>query len=424
MTTDRITGVSGFLGIKAPCKAAATSNITLSGEQTIDGVACITGDRVLVTGQIIEADNGIYVVSTGGWTRAKDWNGINDIVQGTYVKVSQGSVNEGLWYVNTNNPIIIGTTSVTFTKELSFSAPNLGDLLGDSDDIDEGATNLFLTTAERSKLSGIAAGAEVNVNADWNAVSGDAQILNKPTLGTIAAQDADDVTIAGGNATLTGGTFDDVLTTDLQATTSAGLNFKTNSGVTAFSYGGGGSTTLVLSGGLSLGGTTFTDSTGADTKLASGTAGTNGNVAMWNSDGDVVDGNVVAANILVDSDIGVAIQAYDADILKADTTDTLTVGYSTTPNNLGTITSGTVTPDEADGQQQYYVNGGAHTLAPPTNNTCITLQVTNNASAGAITTSSFTIVTGDTLTTTDGDDFFLRIEKLNGFSQLHITALQ
>jgi hypothetical protein len=31
-------------------------------------------------------------------------------------------------------------------------------------------------------LTGIATGAEVNVNADWNAVSGDAQILNKPTI--------------------------------------------------------------------------------------------------------------------------------------------------------------------------------------------------------------------------------------------------
>ena len=37
------------------------------------------------------------------------------------------------------------------------------------------------TTAEKEKLSDIAAGAEVNVNADWNATSGDAQILNKPT---------------------------------------------------------------------------------------------------------------------------------------------------------------------------------------------------------------------------------------------------
>lgn len=41
------------------------------------------------------------------------------------------------------------------------------------------------TTAEKSKLEGIAAGAEVNVNADWNATSGDAQILNKPTIPTL-----------------------------------------------------------------------------------------------------------------------------------------------------------------------------------------------------------------------------------------------
>lgn len=38
------------------------------------------------------------------------------------------------------------------------------------------------TTAEKTKLAGIASGAEVNVNADWNASSGDAQILNKPTI--------------------------------------------------------------------------------------------------------------------------------------------------------------------------------------------------------------------------------------------------
>jgi len=41
-------------------------------------------------------------------------------------------------------------------------------------------TNAF-TDSEKTKLSGISSGAEVNVNSDWNAVSGDAQILNKPT---------------------------------------------------------------------------------------------------------------------------------------------------------------------------------------------------------------------------------------------------
>lgn len=41
------------------------------------------------------------------------------------------------------------------------------------------------TSAEKTKLNNIQAGAEVNVNADWNATSGDAQILNKPTIPVI-----------------------------------------------------------------------------------------------------------------------------------------------------------------------------------------------------------------------------------------------
>jgi len=45
----------------------------------------------------------------------------------------------------------------------------------------------FLSAADKTKLDGIAAGAEVNVNADWNATSGDAQILNKPTTMTPTA---------------------------------------------------------------------------------------------------------------------------------------------------------------------------------------------------------------------------------------------
>lgn len=46
----------------------------------------------------------------------------------------------------------------------------------------------IMTAADKGKLAGIEAGAEVNVNADWNASGGDAQILNKPTLGTAAAK--------------------------------------------------------------------------------------------------------------------------------------------------------------------------------------------------------------------------------------------
>ena len=52
----------------------------------------------------------------------------------------------------------------------------------DTDNHVSGTTNKVFTVTEQTKLSGIAAGAEVNVQADWNAASGDAAILNKPTI--------------------------------------------------------------------------------------------------------------------------------------------------------------------------------------------------------------------------------------------------
>ena len=109
-------------------------------------------------------------------------------------------------------------------------------------------------------------------------------------------------------------------------------------------------------------------------------------------------------------------------------------GASATPYNAGTKASGTYTPDEANANFQYAVNGGAHTLAPPTNNCTLVIQYTNNStmviqytnngSAGTITVSGFTVVDGDTATTTDGHDFFYYITKLNGFSLLTVKALQ
>ena len=60
-----------------------------------------------------------------------------------------------------------------------------------------------ITTAEQTKLASIATGAEVNVNADWNAVTGDAQILNKPTI-PAAADGSETKVTAGTNVTVTG----------------------------------------------------------------------------------------------------------------------------------------------------------------------------------------------------------------------------
>ena len=60
-------------------------------------------------------------------------------------------------------------------------------LLGKVDKVDgKGLSSNDYTADEKAKLANIAAGAEVNVNADWNASTGDAAILNKPTIPSAA----------------------------------------------------------------------------------------------------------------------------------------------------------------------------------------------------------------------------------------------
>lgn len=127
----------------------------------------------------------------------------------------------------------------------------------------------------------------------------------------------------------------------------------------------------------------------------------------------------------VNLEIGTDVQAYDADILKADTSDDLAVGYTSTSSDQGTKTTGTFTPTFATRNIQRYINGGAHTLAPPSSGEgTMVIQITNNGSAGAITTSGFTIVTGDSFTTTNGHDFMCYISVVNSFSHLNVVALQ
>lgn len=116
-TIDRIRGINSGIAIKAPCRVRTTANITLSGLHTIDGVALAADDRVLVMAQSTQSENGIYKASTGSWVREPDFDGNRDIVNGTLVYVTAGSVYaESLWVVTSANPITIGTTSITFDR--------------------------------------------------------------------------------------------------------------------------------------------------------------------------------------------------------------------------------------------------------------------------------------------------------------------
>jgi hypothetical protein len=121
---DRLDGLSSSAAIKGPVRVATTANITLYGEQTIDGVAIEDGDRVLVKDQTAGYENGIYVADTGQWRRAKDFNRTRDVVTGTQVYVTNGTISGGRWFgVTTANPVVVGTTDIDF--EVS---DNLGEI--------------------------------------------------------------------------------------------------------------------------------------------------------------------------------------------------------------------------------------------------------------------------------------------------------
>lgn len=108
-----IAAAAGY-SVIAPVRVATTANITLSGEQTIDGIAAIAGDRVLVKAQSSAAANGVYVVASGAWSRATDFDESSEAVTGSYVLVNEGDTNAGAWVLVTQGTITVGTTAQTW----------------------------------------------------------------------------------------------------------------------------------------------------------------------------------------------------------------------------------------------------------------------------------------------------------------------
>lgn len=87
-------------------RVATTANITLSGLQTIDGVALSNGNRVLVKNQTDPKQNGTYTAASGAWSRTAEGGTDSNPVSSLEAWVQEGSVNgKTAWYLLTADPV-------------------------------------------------------------------------------------------------------------------------------------------------------------------------------------------------------------------------------------------------------------------------------------------------------------------------------
>lgn len=100
---------------KNPVVAATTADITLSGEQTIDDIAVVTGDRVLVKTQSDQTENGIYLADSGAWTRTSDANSGAELNH-AIVSVQSGTLNGDKAFEQTTDTPTVGVDNIVWIQ--------------------------------------------------------------------------------------------------------------------------------------------------------------------------------------------------------------------------------------------------------------------------------------------------------------------
>ena len=106
---------SNCLKSKSMVRAASTSNLTLSGLYTVDGIVLLEGDRVLVKDQSSSWQNGIYLASEGAWMRAGDADDEKKVMPGMYAFVENGISNAATgWTLEAVAPLVLGSSPLKF----------------------------------------------------------------------------------------------------------------------------------------------------------------------------------------------------------------------------------------------------------------------------------------------------------------------
>ena len=219
-TKAYVDAVRTGLDIKDSVRVATTGDIALSGTQSIDGIAVIVGDRVLVKDQSIGLQNGIYVVAAGAWTRSTDFNSSTNVTGGAFTFVEEGTANaDSGWVVITDGTINVGVTTINFAQFSGAGQVVAGDGL----------------TKTGNTINAVGTQDKISVTADAITIAstyaGQTSITTLGTVGTGTWQ-ADTVAVSYGGTGLTTATTNGIVYgngTNALGVTAAGSWDATNS---------------------------------------------------------------------------------------------------------------------------------------------------------------------------------------------------
>lgn len=164
----------GFISSwKTPVRLKTTGNVTLSGEQTLDGSLTATDD-VLVGSNTNQAENGIYTTAAGAWTRRADANTAIEL-EGAAVTVLEGATQANTNWIQQTDNITIGTSNIVWGP--------LGQNAPDASPINRGIARLYIETGPNTDGS-------MDQNSITNALAGKAATIDAMPFGATAGNNS------------------------------------------------------------------------------------------------------------------------------------------------------------------------------------------------------------------------------------------
>jgi hypothetical protein len=268
---------------KQPVNCGTTTNITLSGLQTIDGVTVVAGDRVLVKSQTAPAQNGIYLASATAWSRAPDADTWDELISAICFVESGSTLAGSAWYCTVQPGGTLGTTAVTWSNFSVAATYTAGTGLTLTDYVfsitNTGVAAAAYGSASKTLTATVNAQGQLTVLAATDIAIANTQVSG---LGTMSTQAASSVAITGGtiNGTTIGGSTAAAVTgTTITANTQfTGAGTGLTGTATSLSIGGNAATatsatTATNIAGGATGSVPYQTASGTTTLLAAGTDG-------------------------------------------------------------------------------------------------------------------------------------------------------